>query len=369
VKRIVAISDLQCPYEDKRAVEAVAQFIEDYKPDSVISVGDECDLSPISRWVEGKQHAWTGNLDKERNRTVEVLGMLKVQHITRSNHLDRWYKTLIVDVDDHYDGLHDDNLAKHTTDPDVNKIKNRDYHREVIETADVVTVTTPFLYEYYKPIAKRVVMVRNGINPNQFLKNDQLNRKVVIGWVGSMGWRSGDIETTKEWLPDFLAEHDLMFYHGGHMDSVKSFSEASGVPDERIVTLPATSLATYHALFEPMDIGLVPLTDIDFNVAKSTIKGLEYAASNIPFVASALPEYRLLENQGVGRVAVTPDDWVYHLTQLLDWKTRKKEAAVQRTRVLKHHTIVQRAHEWKELFEEPHDPIKIKTMTVPYNHL
>jgi predicted phosphodiesterase len=94
VKRIVAISDLQCPYEDKRAVEAVAQFIEDYKPDSVISVGDECDLSPISRWVEGKQHAWTGNLDKERNRTVEVLGMLKVQHITRSNHLDRWYKTL-----------------------------------------------------------------------------------------------------------------------------------------------------------------------------------------------------------------------------------------------------------------------------------
>lgn len=92
--RIVAISDLQCPFEDKRAVEAVAQFIEDYKPDRVISVGDECDLSPISRYVEGSQYAWTANLDKERNRTVEVLKMLQVQHITRSNHLDRWYAAL-----------------------------------------------------------------------------------------------------------------------------------------------------------------------------------------------------------------------------------------------------------------------------------
>lgn len=94
MRRIVAISDLQCPYEDRRAVEAVASFIEDYKPDSVISVGDECDLSPISRWSEGSQHAWTGNLDNERNRTIEVLRMLKVQHITRSNHLDRWYSAL-----------------------------------------------------------------------------------------------------------------------------------------------------------------------------------------------------------------------------------------------------------------------------------
>lgn len=276
---------------------------------------------------------------------------------------------LIVDVDDHYDGLHDDNRAKETTDPEVNKIKNRDYHREVISLADVVTVTTPFLYEYYKPIAKRVVMIRNGINPNQFLPNKQLNRKPVIGWIGSMGWRSGDIETTREWLPDFLAQHDLMFYHGGHMEGVKSFSEASGVPDERIATLNAVSLSTYHGLFGLLDIGLVPLTDIDFNEAKSTVKGLEYAASNIPFVASALPEYRLLANQGVGRVSVSPDDWVRHLTELLDWKTRKKEAAVQRQRVLEHHTIVQRAHEWKSLFEEPHEPVKVKTMTVPYKHL
>jgi hypothetical protein len=99
------------------------------------------------------------------------------------------------------------------------------------------------------------------------------------------------------------------------------------------------------------DIGLVPLTDIPFNHAKSFLKGIEYAAGNIPFVASALPEYQILAKSGVGRVAGTPDEWVRHLTELLDYRTRKREAAVQRETVLREHTIRARASEWNEVFQ------------------
>lgn len=94
MKRIVVISDLQVPYEDKRAVDAVAQFIEEYKPDSVISVGDEADLAPISRYSENTAEWFSLDLGKQRDRTVEVLKMLQIQHITRSNHLDRWFAAL-----------------------------------------------------------------------------------------------------------------------------------------------------------------------------------------------------------------------------------------------------------------------------------
>lgn len=94
MKRIVVISDLQCPYEDKRAVDAVAQFIEDYKPDMVISVGDEADLAPISRYSENGPDWFATDLGKQRDRTVEVMKMLQIQHITRSNHLDRWFAAL-----------------------------------------------------------------------------------------------------------------------------------------------------------------------------------------------------------------------------------------------------------------------------------
>jgi hypothetical protein len=98
------------------------------------------------------------------------------------------------------------------------------------------------------------------------------------------------------------------------------------------------------------DIGLVPLTDITFNHAKSFLKGIEYAAGNIPFVASALPEYQILAKSGVGRVAGSADDWVKHLTELLDYRTRKIEAAVQRQTVLRDHSIRARASEWSEVF-------------------
>ncbi len=94
MKRTVVISDLQLPFADRKAVDAVAQFIEEFKPDTVISVGDESDLAPISRYSLNTRSMYQGDLGKERDLVVEVLGMLKVEHITRSNHLDRWFAAL-----------------------------------------------------------------------------------------------------------------------------------------------------------------------------------------------------------------------------------------------------------------------------------
>lgn len=94
MRKIVAISDLQIPFEDRKAVKAVAKFIEDFQPDDVISVGDESDLAPVSKYSQNTRAMYQGDLGKERDRVVEVLGMLQVKHVTRSNHLDRWFSAL-----------------------------------------------------------------------------------------------------------------------------------------------------------------------------------------------------------------------------------------------------------------------------------
>lgn len=96
MRTIVCISDLQTPFEDRKAVKAVAQFIQDFGPDMVISVGDEFDLPQISRYAAAGSGAgqFVGNLGKDRDHGVEVLAMLGIQHITRSNHLDRWFAAL-----------------------------------------------------------------------------------------------------------------------------------------------------------------------------------------------------------------------------------------------------------------------------------
>lgn len=96
MKRIAAISDLQTPFEDRKAVRAVAQFLEWWQPDLTISVGDEFDLPQISRYAAAGSGAgqFIGNLGKDRDHGVEVLRMLGIKHLTRSNHLDRWFAAL-----------------------------------------------------------------------------------------------------------------------------------------------------------------------------------------------------------------------------------------------------------------------------------
>ena len=93
MKRIVIISDLQVPFHDEKAVKNLARFIRKYKPDDVLCVGDEIDLQTISRWATGKDE-WSGSIDADRNRTIEILGELQVRHLSRSNHSARLYNAL-----------------------------------------------------------------------------------------------------------------------------------------------------------------------------------------------------------------------------------------------------------------------------------
>jgi glycosyltransferase involved in cell wall biosynthesis len=258
---------------------------------------------------------------------------------------------LIVDVDDAYDFLHEDNSAKQATDPALNKIANRDHMRDTIMEADIVTVSTPFLLDYYSGLRGNVVMVRNGISPKQFTRRKVTRAKPTIGWTGALRWRSNDLEVFRGWLGDFLVQHDLMFVHAGHEERNGFFHKLADVPKERVIITPMRSISEYHLMLD-FDIGVVPLTNIPFNEAKSFLKGIEYAAAGIPFVASDLPEYRYLsETGGVGRVANTAEEWQRNLIELLDYETRKKESGVQRGRVLKDQSITARAHEWVEVFQ------------------
>ena len=94
--RVFLISDLQVPYHDPRAVDAVAQCISDLREpgDIVVTVGDEIDLPQISRWQKGKAGEWERTLGKDRDLTVSILANLGVDHVIRSNHTDRLFNSL-----------------------------------------------------------------------------------------------------------------------------------------------------------------------------------------------------------------------------------------------------------------------------------
>ena len=97
MRRIWVISDLQVPYHDKRAVDAVAQCIADMKgpDDLVVTSGDEIDLQTISRWSVGTALEWERSIGKDRDATVQVLKDLQVQVCIRSNHTDRLFNSIM----------------------------------------------------------------------------------------------------------------------------------------------------------------------------------------------------------------------------------------------------------------------------------
>lgn len=94
MKVIVCVSDLQVPYHDRKAVSALSRFIKSYKPDEVVSVGDEMDMQTISKWSKGTDLEHEKSIGKDRDETYRVLESLKIKHIIRSNHTDRLYNTI-----------------------------------------------------------------------------------------------------------------------------------------------------------------------------------------------------------------------------------------------------------------------------------
>lgn len=61
-KRIWIVSDIQAPYEDRRALKAVIRAIGECQPDEVIQVGDLVDLPQPSRWNKGTAGEFEGSV-------------------------------------------------------------------------------------------------------------------------------------------------------------------------------------------------------------------------------------------------------------------------------------------------------------------
>ena len=94
-KRILVVSDLQVPFEHTQAVKNLIKLTRREKFDQVLNVGDELDMQSQSKWAKGTPLEYEGQLDADRERCREILWELGTTDITRSNHTDRLYATLL----------------------------------------------------------------------------------------------------------------------------------------------------------------------------------------------------------------------------------------------------------------------------------
>jgi predicted phosphodiesterase len=95
IKRIVILSDLQVPFEDVHVTRNIAKFLQTFKPDQTVTIGDEIDFQTISKWSDGTPGAYEQTLGDDRDRCVELLWELGVTDCIRSNHTDRLYNIIM----------------------------------------------------------------------------------------------------------------------------------------------------------------------------------------------------------------------------------------------------------------------------------
>lgn len=263
---------------------------------------------------------------------------------------------IVVDIDDWFEGLSKSNLAHKMTDPEMNPRNNREHYMHIIDNADAIITSTPFLYDFYTNVKgyKNVYMVRNGIDlPRWTQRKDHSRYLPQFGWVGATPWRSNDLETLNPFFGQFLEKNRLSFHHSGHIKNAKNAKDQFGIPKSvKVTTQPMEKISKYPELFRKIDVGVVPLNNVEFNHAKSGIKGLEYSAAGVPWIASYSPEYEILEEQGIGRVARNEREWIGHMEELLDPKVRKEDVERNIEGIKKYQSMDVRGNDWDEVMHQ-----------------
>lgn len=257
---------------------------------------------------------------------------------------------IVNDVDDWFWGIHPSNGAAKAIDPQKNKKSNIDFYETSLQRSSLVTVSTPFLGDQLLSRGCKVKIIKNHIAHNNFKPRIHRKSVPIIGWCGSTAHRSNDLPLLLEPFSRLKKSNEkFFFHHTGSLAGSKSFASEVGLKDKDVTKLPLLAPSEYPSGF-CFDIGVVPLNDVEFNEAKSWIKGLEYAAAGIPFIASPSREYvELHDEYGIGRLAFTPDEWVEHFLELSDFRVRTVEAARNRQLVIDHFGPQAMARQWDEL--------------------
>lgn len=91
---IVILPDWQCPLDDTDKIKKVADFIGEFQPSALGSVGDLTDSTQISRWTKGLRGEFDGGLEAGFQKTRDLIEYHRKKydgpwHVMRSNHEDR----------------------------------------------------------------------------------------------------------------------------------------------------------------------------------------------------------------------------------------------------------------------------------------
>lgn len=224
---------------------------------------------------------------------------------------------------------------------------------DMAKRADAATATTTLLAQRYAESgAPEPTVIPNLLPGGRLKRKPRRHDGFVIGWIAghehaidarALGIRDA-LEQLQQQRPDVHVECvgvDLQ------LDTRYRHADELGFDD-----LP-------HAM-SGWDLAIAPLADTVFNATRSDIKVKEYAASQLPWLASPCGPYADLgEDQG-GRL-VADGEWLAALTALVDDKRARKRLAKAGEKWAKSQTTDAAAAQWEAVLTEAAERAQART--------
>lgn len=194
--------------------------------------------------------------------------------------------------------------------PLVHYLRSSRNHISLMKSADHVITCTPFLDNFVRKYNQRTTDISSTINTDLYRpKTDYaVKDKLVIGWSGSHS-------TSK-----YLHLLDEVFRSLAQRHSFKLV--VMGDPEFRLDGVEVEALPwkeSYEVeVISRFDIGVYPLPDEQWVLGKSGLKALQYMASGVPTVATAIGTiFRIIESGRNGMLVNTPEEWERALSDLI----------------------------------------------------
>lgn len=240
----------------------------------------------------------------------------------------------------------DDDLLRTHPSQGINALTEAQrYHLgALVATADLVTVSTPFLAEVISGANPRVAVLPNMVHERVLEMTRPRRERVTVGWGGGSSHLM-DVASAAGPLRDVLAAHPEADMHWIGAD----FSPL--VERECRFTPWHKDIFRYYAAID-WDIAVAPLADHVFNYSKSHLRALDAAALGIPVVAQDLPPYRDFVIDGVtGYLVKSHDQWRERLTDLICDTAAREEMGAKAREHAAQYTIQRNWQLWEAAYE------------------
>jgi glycosyltransferase involved in cell wall biosynthesis len=335
-----------------RVREPARAIIEKY-PDIEIEVGTSLPVNAYRSRADGPTTV------VEIQASVDLIIVQRPLHQHFTSMIEQAHRqdiAVVVELDDDFEHVHRKNSVWSNVQPENHEWSNYEWLKKACELADHVTVSTKALTRYAPH--GRVTVVPNYISRHN-ISTHSLRRvddhATRVGWSGTVATHPTDLQVTSPAVNQVLRDTNSKFTVIGDGVGVQdALGLAKSIPFRRTGWVETDRY--FETLRGSMELGIVPLDLTLFNEAKSALKGLEFSACGIPFIASPTSEYLKLAALGVGEIARTPSEWRRLIKKYLENEELRLAAGeAYRSVIREKYVLENHTSEWTTAWEKAID--------------